>query len=311
VTTWEKTIYPATVALASDVYQYGMNKAPSFYPPILKEAQILEQNPGDEAAKGALKAILDNLKADAQGRADKAAAVEKQITQFADDTAQDRTALVGPDGKSGLVSYYNDKYGSASADVVELNKQIVEQAGVLKAANDEYNHDVIVAATSPTYAWIWPLGTIAAAVVAGVYGKRATDALDAARAAQAKINALAASLAADANLMVAINSAQFGLNRIVADVAGALPVVQKIRGVWGGLSSDLASISQLIDDDIRNVPPIIMNLGVDEALKAWHNVALNADAYRVNAYVTPAPGALTMEAWQVANQFSSTRILAA
>jgi hypothetical protein len=111
--------------------------------------------------------------------------------------------------------------------------------------------------------------------------------------------------------MVAINSAQFGLNRIVADVAGALPVVQKIRGVWGGLSSDLASISQLIDDDIRNVPPIIMNLGVDEALKAWHNVALNADAYRVNAYVTPAPGALTMEAWQVANQFSSTRILAA
>jgi len=62
---------------------------------------------------------------------------------------------------------------------------------------------------------------IAAAVVAGIYGARAVEALDRARAAQGKINELAASLAADANLMTAINSAQIGMNRIVADVAAA------------------------------------------------------------------------------------------
>ena len=169
----------------------------------------------------------------------------------------------------------------------------------------------VIAATTPTYAWVPIVGLIAAAVVAGIYGARAVEALDRARAAQGKINELAASLAADANLMTAINSAQIGMNRIVADVAAALPVIQKIQGVWGGISSDLGHISSLIDTDIRQVPPIIMSLGVDEAVRAWHNVALNADAYRVNAYVKQAPGVASMEAWQVANQFTSTRTVAA
>ncbi len=308
---WEKTVYPASVDLASDVYQYGTNKAPVFYPPILKEAQILEQNPGDEGAKNALKAILDNLKADAQAKADKAAGVAKQIADFAADTQDDQSTMIGPDGHAGLVKYYNDKYGSTSAEVAELTKQIEAQRLILKSANDEYDHDVVVAATTPTYAWVWPVGTIAAAVVAGIYGKKAVEALDEARAAQAKINTLTETLTADANLLVAINSAQIGMNTIVRDVAAALPVIQKIQGVWGGISADLGSISRLIDDDIRNVPPIIMSLGVDEAVKAWHNVALNADAYRVNAYVRQAPGAGTMQAWQVANQFASIRPVAA
>ncbi|MFL5680947.1 MAG: hypothetical protein ACJ77B_10145, partial [Chloroflexota bacterium] len=43
--------------------------------------------------------------------------------------------------------------------------------------------------------------------------------------------------------------------------------------------------------DIRQVPPIIMSLGVDEAVKSWHNVALSADAFRANAYVTESGGA--------------------
>jgi hypothetical protein len=67
----------------------------------------------------------------------------------------------------------------------------------------------------------------------------------------------------------------------------------------------------MVDNDIRNVPPIIMDLGVDEAIKAWHEVALNADRYRLNAYVKEQPGAVSMSAWKVATQFASTRSAAA
>lgn len=311
VSNWDKTVYPASVNLASDVYEYGMNKAPVFYPPILKQAEILEKDPNDQHAKDALKAILDNLQRDAQEKADKAADVAKQITQFAGDTQADQITLVGTDGKGGLVKYYDDKYGSASAEVAELTKEIDAQRVILQEADDEYNHDVVVAATTPTYAWIWPIGTISAAVVAGVYGKRATEALDRSRAAQAKIGTLADKLAADANLLVAIHSAEIGMNTIVRDIGAALPVIQKLQGVWGGIAADLGSISSLIDKDIRNVPPIIMSLGVDEAVKAWHNVALNADAYRVNAYVKQEPGVHSMAAWKVATQFAPIRTLAA
>ncbi|MDQ2837089.1 MAG: alpha-xenorhabdolysin family binary toxin subunit A [Actinomycetota bacterium] len=310
VTNWEKNIYPATVALASDVYQYGTNKAPVFYPPILKEADILEKNPDDQHAKDALKAILDNLKADAQSRADKAAVVASQIQDFAGETQADKSILIGPNGDAGLVKYYDDKYGSTSQEVMDLTKEIDAQRLILKAADDEYNHDVVVAATSPTYAWIWPVGTIAAAVVAGIYGDKAVKALDRARAAQAKINTLTDKLTADANMLVAIHSAEIGMNTIVGRLSAALPVIQKIQGVWGGMSADLAAISSMIDTDIRNVPPIIMSLGVDESITAWHNVALAANNYRVNAYVTQQGGAAqSMAAWKVQNQFSSARRL--
>jgi hypothetical protein len=307
VTTWSTKTFPASVALASDVYQYGTVKAPVYYPRILDEAKILERNPDDEQAKTALKAMLDNLKRDADQKSAKAGEVSTAIATFATDSELDKVTLVGADGKGGLVSYYDKKYGSTSAEVKKLTDDIAEQKGILKSANDEYDHDVVVAATSPTYAWVWPLGTIAAAVVAGVYGKRATDALDRARAAQAKIDLLADKLAADANLLVAIHNAEVGAGSIVRGLTEALPVIQKIQGVWGGIAADLGAISALIDDDIRNVPPIIMGLGVDEAIKSWHQVALRADAYRVNAYVKEAPGQMSMAAWKLANQVSSVR----
>jgi len=307
VTTWTTTTFPASVALAGDVYQYGTVKAPVYYPRILDEAKILERDPNDEQAKAALKAMLDNLKRDADDKSDRARKVSVDIAQFASDSELDKVTLVGADGKSGLVKYYDTKYGSTSAEVKKLTDDIAEQKSILKSANDEYDHDVVVAATSPTYAWVWPLGTIAAAVVAGVYGKRATDALDRARAAQGKIDILADKLAADANLLVAIHNAEVGAGNIVRGLTETLPVIQKIQGVWGGIAADLGAISKLVDDDIRNVPPIIMDLGIDEAIKAWHQVAQRADAYRVNAYIKEQPGRYSMAAWKLGNQVSSAR----
>ncbi|HEU5003916.1 MAG TPA: alpha-xenorhabdolysin family binary toxin subunit A [Actinomycetota bacterium] len=310
-TTWQGDTFPKSVTLASEVYEYGTSKAPVFYPPILKEADILSKNPGDDGAKEALKAILDNLSQTAGGYATRAADVQKDIQAFADGTAADQTTLIGPDGQGGLLKYYNDKYGSASAEVEALTKDIAAQRIVLQSANDEYDHDVIVAATTPTYAWVWPIGTIAAAVVAGIYGDKAVKARERAQAAQGKIDTLTDQLTADANLMTAIHSATFGLTSISGNIAAALPVIQKIQGVWGGIADDLKAIVRLIDVDIRQVPPIIMGLGVDEAMKAWFNVAQAANAYRLNAYVTEQPGAESMALWKVRTQLSSARLRAA
>lgn len=305
-TTWQDVTFKKTVDLASKIYEYGSTKAPVFYPPILKEAEILIADPENERAKAALKAILDNLQKQATDYAAEAKAVEHEIKTFSDQTEGDRVTLVGPRGDEGLVKYYNDKYGSTSKEVEDLKKDIDAQRIILKSANDEYDHDVIVAATTPTYGWFFPVGTIAAAVVAGIYGDKAVKALERARAAQDKINTLTDKLAADANLMVAIQSALIGTSTIVQALAAALPVVQKIQGVWGGIAADLAHIVDLIEKDIRQVPPIIMSLGVDEAVRAWYNVAKAANQYRVNAYVKQAGSPdLSMEAWRINRLVSS------
>ena len=45
----------------------------------------------------------------------------------------------------------------------------------LADAKKNYEHNVVVAATTPTYAWVLPVGLISAIVVAAVFGTRATS----------------------------------------------------------------------------------------------------------------------------------------
>ena len=283
--TWQNDTFPDSVSLASDIFNYSL-KAPTYYDPLLPLAKELRIDPDDEDARDELMAILASLSKSATKYHDRAAAVAEKIKQFANDTQADKVTLCGTDGKSGLYAYYEDKYGSESEEIQNLTKQIESERIVLDAANKEYDHDVVVAATTPTYVWVVPFGTIAASVVAGVYGKRATDALKRARDAQNQINELSAELASSANMLVSINMAEAGIRNILEPLEQALPIIQKIQGVWGSIRDDLNQIITTITDDIGEAEPIIMKLGVKTAVAEWKAVGELADAYRMNAYVT-------------------------
>lgn len=311
-TTWKQTTFPSTVSLASDVYDYGVNKAPIYYNAIIKEANALIANPNDQQAAAALKAILDVLQQYATASQTKAKAASDAIKTFSNEMQGYQTTLQGTDGKGGYFKYYNDEYGSTSADQKNLNDEIASERLALAGDQAQYQHDVTVAATTPTYGWFWPFGTIAAAIVAGIYGHKAVEDLDNIRADQDKINQLAAEIAADANMINALNLANSGINGIVDALDKALPVVEAIEGAWGGIADDLGAIATLIDTEIRNVPPIIMNLGVSDAITSWYNVAQAANAYRQNAYITSAPGTVvSMEQWRVQNLVASPATRAA
>jgi len=284
--TWQHTTYPNSVSLASDIYQYGTIKAPNYYPQINTLADTLTNDPTDAKALALLKAILDNLTADAQARAANATSVKNQIQTFADNTQTSKTTLTGPpDNPGGLVKKYNDLYGAESTDVKTCTDTIKAESLELDADEAEYQQDVTIAATTATYAWVPFYGWIAAAVVAGVYGSRAVQALDRINAEKATIEAMNDKLQADANTMAAINVSEKGMTGIVDSLNAALPIIEKIEGVWGGIADDLAAIVKVIDTDIRQALPILMSLGVDEAIQSWANVAQAADAFRLNAYV--------------------------
>jgi hypothetical protein len=220
----------------------------------------------------------------------------------------DQNTLVGTTAAPGLQKYYTDKYGATSAEVTLYTQQLAGWRLALTGDQAEYRQDVIIASTTPTYVWIFPEGTIAAAIVAGIYGHKAVEKLDDIKTDQDNIDRLTADLAADANLINAINMATSGIDGISTALAAALPVVQKIQGIWQGISDDIASIASLINTDIRQVPPIIMNLGVSEATTAWYKVGQAANAYRTNAYVTTSGGAAaSMEAWKLRTLIASPR----
>lgn len=285
VNTWQTDTFPKSVSLASDIYNYAL-QAPTYYNPILPLAQKLTINPNDQQSKDALTAILGVLSASATTYHDNAADVATKIQTFANQTQSDKVVLSGTDGKGGLQKYYNDKYGATSADVTSITEELTSEKAILDAANEEYNHDVIVAATTPTYVWVWPFGTIAAAIVAGIYGDKAVKALERSRAAQQEISTLSSQLAADAQLMIVINTVEGGITNILDPLSAALPIIQKIQGVWGAIADDLNNIIGLIKTNIQDALPIIMNLGVQAAINDWTAVGAEANAYRLNAYIT-------------------------
>lgn len=75
-----------------------------------------------------------------------------------------------------LQSKYNALLGT-NAQIEKLRKEIMDDNAHKDNANKDYEHYCTIAGTTPTYAWIWPFGTIAAGSVAGIYGAKATQGL--------------------------------------------------------------------------------------------------------------------------------------
>jgi hypothetical protein len=276
---WNDHTLQDAVNCAADIVHYNQ-KVPSYYGALSKLLPGMTSNPPNAAVVTQFKAILQNLSTQAQGYADHAAAVKKGMKDFADQTAQDQLNV------QPLMERFHKSLGDQSPIIKQLSDDLAADQQTLSEAQAEYEHDVIVAATSATYAWVWPVGTIAAGVVAGVYGKRATDALARVNGMKAAIGTISGQLSAAANLLLVLQSIDSQLADISTKIAAALPVLQAMQGAWTSIASDMQNILTIIDQDIGKAPAIIASLGIDNAIAAWARVAKEADVYRNTAFIT-------------------------
>jgi hypothetical protein len=276
---WNDHTLPDSVSCAGDIVHYN-EKVPIYYGALTKLLPKLEMVPPDPDAVKTFTAIVTQLSGNAQGYADHAASVKDAMTAFATQTKTDGTAV------SVVHQKYVDKLGANSDTIKKLSDQITQDKSDLDAAEAEYREDVIIAATSATYAWIWPVGTIAAGTVAGIYGKRATDALARANGLKAAIDTEENELHSDQILIADLTRINSGLGDISQKIADALPALELMRGLRGAISDDLKNILTVVASDISQAPVWVKSLGIDEAISDWADVAAKADAYRVNAYIT-------------------------
>jgi hypothetical protein len=290
---FRQNIFPRTVNLAADLSAYGAHKVPVFYGALTKILQQIEAGtlPNDTGQKQ-VEQILASLLTTAQDEAKQAADVAKQIQGFIDQTVKDK-AFLDP-----IYNKYKTEFDGYEGDgglIAEYRKRASDDQGLIEYWNSEYRKDVTIACTTATYAWIFPAGTIAAAVVAGVYGARATEALkhvDEYREQLADVESkLRSAILMDHDLDLVNTS----LDRLITQLTAALPIVQKVMGIWNGLAGDISSIITTIKSDVSGMPTFIAQLGVQEAIDQWKAVAEEADQYRVNAFVVYADRA-TIEA---------------
>jgi hypothetical protein len=119
---------------------------------------------------------------------------------------------------------------------------------LMKNRQDEYDHDVIVAATTPTYAWVFPFGTIAAAIIAGVYGKKAVDALQQYEEMKQKV----AGASAELQTAIAMHSIQGladqGVTSVLKQTDVAIVQVTVVKNAWASVAGNLEDVKDKLLD---------------------------------------------------------------
>ena len=279
---FNNNIYPQTVSLAGDLADYGHNKAPTFYAGLTQIVAGMTSGSIDNATGAAeLQAVLADLQKDAASRATTVDSVVQAINGFITTTTQDQ-GLIAP-----IQTRYDNEYEGEAGQIASFQSEISADNVEIASYTAQYKQDCIIAETTPTYCWVPVVGVVAAAVVAGVYGARAVDALKHIRDAQNDLTQTSAKLNAALQLQKDLKLATDSLAGIVTALNGALPVLQKAKGVWNSLATDIGNILK----DIASVPdpsqtiPIIEQLDIDTAIKAWGRLADEADQFRVNAFI--------------------------
>lgn len=278
---FSSTTFPASVGLAADIAHYGKNEVPTYYGALYPLLLAWENGTirADKAQKK-LTAVLDFLRTVAISYQDKAKAVKESIHEFVEETKKDKSNL------EPVRKRYQDKYQSDKGSLGTLMAEAENARKQIEYWNEQYRKDVTVAATTATYAWIFPFGTIAAAIVAGIYGDKAQKALEEVRNYQKKLATAQTDLRKALNLLHDLELADVSMDGILQKLAAALPVLEKIEGTWGAIADDIGNIITVnIDQGIALAAVIIKELGVDAAIKAWGDVAKIADQYHANAYI--------------------------
>jgi len=108
----------------------------------------------------------------------------------------------------------------------------------------EYDHDVVVAATTPTYGWMFPLGTIAAATVAGVYGSRAVAALNKIKDAKLRIEAEKEDLKITLTIRGVQKQALYGIGKAKDHCNAAIKESEVVQSAWYSINGDLDGVAK-------------------------------------------------------------------
>lgn len=278
--------YTKSVNIASSIIEF--NFAAKYYLKGIAEmadkfaAGTVTEKYAEEAVQSLIKILMESL-SEYTALCEE---VNSGINDFEVKTRNDNVLMNGQDGKSGLKKEYDDKYSLNDTDIKQIQDDIDEAMRELDQASKEYNYDVTVAATTPTYAWIFPLGTIPAVVVAGVYGDRATKAYKKMCDLKEKIKKSEEELKKKIAMVSCLTLADKQVSEISDLVKKAIEPIEKIKSSWLALSDDLSAVSTTIQKDISQLPMIVKKLGVDKALAQWEDVAEMAKEYREHAFIS-------------------------
>jgi hypothetical protein len=284
-------IYPAVVDIARAMHAFAEDaRDPDGVFQYIKSV-VADGNLSD-----ALELLADRIGV-AASNISKAAVVQEQLAGY-------KLHLIEGQGKLEGVSTAIEGNTRTSQETIDklsggenVLGSLAQVRKSLKDANDEYKQDVTIAATTVTYAWVLPglpVGLIAAAVVAGVYGKRATDELDTIHRIEGQISGMVTELGVAVKTHNVAGLAHDSVASVLDATNRAIDFTTTMQNSWSQIKEEMealhanlaATISTNATGDQALKSKVLVNKYVDSAVKKWNTLYPDLDVLVANAYIT-------------------------
>ena len=281
-------IYDGIVDLARDIYHYSQS-VETYYQGLSKivarmEDEVDQQSPSFMRLQAKFDKIIDKLIEDAESREHKAEAARSAVSRFKDNTQNDRERLkTAHKALPDILTLFSERNTALEEKITILSQSVSN-------LNEAYNKAVVVAATTPTYALLLPpLGLIAAATVAGIYGDQAVKLKNQKEQVEQQAEDVRRELeknrSAGAALQISISSIDTESSGLLDNMEQALLVLGKVKGFWNATASDLRNIKTVLQQDVKSADVLLKEFGIDDAISKWQDLGANANAFSANAYI--------------------------
>ena len=285
------------VSLASSLSVYSKNVVDTsgflqVYTEALEKAAQEGVITGDytdfENYKELLIVVVSEMRENALKLQNESTELENKLTDFINLLAEQKNHLnVVEDANSYIL------YDDGSVIQEKIKRLIVEKDQL----NKDYLRWVKASATTPTYVWAWPWGTIASVVVAGVGTAESLKLKARLEAKKAELEEATKELNHAQSVYQSWKLATTNIDNISEKLSDALTSLGKLRGGWANISANLESVIPTIDDmtaenSLNNsnkwMASILAKQSVLNLQSTWKQIDEDAKKWVANAYITEA-----------------------
>lgn len=249
--------------------------------------------------------LLVDLRSQAQANSEQATVVSTRLSEF-------KNLLIAAQGQLDRVSTkieLDEKTSQATIDRITSSDSSSEEslAGIqekIRFYREKRQHDITVAATTPTYCWVGLLGLIAAATVAGIYGKAAEDDLRQINAWLGKLQTSSATLATAVATRAIQDSALHSVKQADAVTTRAIDCTRVVQNAWSGMASQIKVVEDKVRHSIRGgdgteaerlAAKAVVKIYMAAAGQAWRKLEPDLQELMDKPYIQVEKGALSYE----------------
>ncbi|KAL1662818.1 hypothetical protein GGF50DRAFT_58195 [Schizophyllum commune] len=162
----------------------------------------------------------------------------------------------------------------------DVEKKLKDLRATVTQTTAPYEHEQLVACTTPSYKWLDLSGTIVASAIASVRGTQAAKLADLTDDIWAIIRVDGGERKDRNSILADLMAVDTDLDAVLDPTNTAIDVVEGMMGGWTAIKDDLSNLSDMVKTDIKGANEYVTNLNEKKIISNWKDLAEAVEKYQ-------------------------------